>query len=184
MQCGTFISGGKNFNRVWLRVCEVRGSLKMRDFSKNIHFDSILCPLRVMSRKQVFQALAAEAAAHCALLRRDILARLNAKEKISGSGIGDGVAIPHLHFRRLAKPYIAFAKMDHLVDFDALDGKPVDLVCAVFSPEKDGPLHLQRLSLVSRMLRSPALRERLREAQNPEDIRIAMMSTSSLLKAA
>jgi PTS system nitrogen regulatory IIA component len=54
------------------------------------------------------------------------------------------------------------------LDFDAVDGRPVDLVCFLLAPADCGGAHLRALARVSRLLRRPETRQRLRAAPNAE----------------
>lgn len=153
-------------------------------FGKNIHPDLILPHMKAISQKQAFQVLAREAAPVCGLPEKDIEKRLAQQERKQSSGIGDGVAIPHLHFRRIDQPCIVLARLDQPIEYEALDGQPVDLICMLLAPIRDGALNLQRLAFISRMFRNARLRERLREAQSKDAIKTALLDSPELMKAA
>lgn len=156
----------------------------MRNFSDDIHLDLILPHMKAVSRKQALQVLAREAAPLCEIAEEEIFARLAESAERGRSGIGDGVVILHGRFENIRKPYVLFARLNVAIEYDSLDGEPVDLICALLSPEADGPRNLQRLSLITRALRANNLRQRLREAQNDDGIRAALLESDSLTKAA
>lgn len=101
---------------------------------------------------------------------RDFLASvLEAREAIGSTGIGDGIAIPHVRNPILlhgAAPCVALAFLRHPVDFAALDRRPVHALFAVVSPTI--PAHLRILAQLGYTLRDLELRELLR-AEAPSD---------------
>ena len=105
---------------------------------------------------------------------RDFLASvLEAREAIGSTGIGDGIAIPHVRNPILlhgAAPCVALAFLRHPVDFAALDGRPVHALFAVVSPTI--PAHLQILAQLGYTLRDAELRELLR-TEAPSDTILA-----------
>ena len=88
------------------------------------------------------------------------------REKIQSTGIGKGVAVPHL-LSPLQKPVIGFISLRVAVDFEALDGKPVDLI--FFSAASDSSVHLRMLARLARMIKETKLVERLRKAKSEEE---------------
>ena len=61
-----------------------------------------------------------------------------------------------------------FARLDRPVDFEALDGQPVDLVFLLLAPEGAGADHLKALARVARLLRDPEVARKLRDARDAE----------------
>lgn len=151
----------------------------MHEFLKDIRFNLVLPEVKANNNKKAFEVIAEEAAPICGLPEEDLLERFLDREKIASSGIGGGVAIPHMKFRRLNKPFMILAKMHKEVEFKAVDGEPVDLVCIVMSPDKDGPIHLRRLSRITRLLRNNVLCNRLREAEDSQSMIDVLMETDS-----
>jgi PTS system nitrogen regulatory IIA component len=85
------------------------------------------------------------------------------KNEIFNSLISRGVAIPHGRLGGLQRPVCAFIKLEQPIEFDALDGQPVDLVFALIVPEDSSDDHLQILSAIAALFSSPAFCSRLRE---------------------
>ncbi len=97
--------------------------------------------------------------------REFLVTVLEAREAMGSTGIGDGIAIPHVRnpiLLHVDHPFIALALLRHPVEFDALDGKPVHALFAVVSPNV--PAHLRILSQLGYALRDPELRGLLRSA--------------------
>jgi PTS system nitrogen regulatory IIA component len=88
------------------------------------------------------------------------------------------VAIPHARVPGLKAPIGGFARFDPAHDFDAMDGRPADLVFLLLAPEERGAEHLKALARVSRFMRRPEIRDKLRAARSVEALR-ALFSASS-----
>ncbi len=132
----------------------------------NIQANIVLPRIKAASQKQALAILASEIAARINCSEELLLDGLIDKEEGSSSGTGDGVAIPHLKLSGIQGRFIALATLDTPVDFNAVDNKPVDVVCILLSPEQDGPVHLRGLSRISRMLKNKELCQRLRETDD------------------
>jgi PTS system nitrogen regulatory IIA component len=92
------------------------------------------------------------------------------RERLGSTGVGNGIAIPHGRMRGLDKPIGAFAVLDHDMDYDALDDKPVKLVFALLVPEDTTDEHLRLLSKIARMMSDDGYRERLLRAKTGQEI--------------
>jgi len=130
--------------------------------------NAVIPALKVNSKKQVIQELAAKAAKLTDQNERSVFETLLQREKLGSTGIGNGVAIPHGKLPKLAKLFGLFARLDRPVDFDALDGQPVDLVFLLLAPEGAGADHLKALARVARLLRDRDVARRLRESRDAE----------------
>ena len=97
---------------------------------------------------------------------RDVLATvLEAREAMGSTGIGDGIAIPHVRnpiLLHVDRPFVSLCLLRQPVEFDAIDGKPVHALFVVVSP--DVPSHLRILGQLGFVLRNDDLRRLLREA--------------------
>lgn len=89
--------------------------------------------------------------------------------------MGHGAAIPHARFQELRKPFGIFARLGRPIDFEAIDGEPVDLVFALLLPEKAEGGSLGALAAVARKLRSPDMLARLRKAKNMRELHQAIL---------
>ncbi len=98
--------------------------------------------------------------------RKQTYQELVKREKIQSTGIGKGVAIPHL-LSPLEKPVIGFITLKEAVDFEALDERPVDLI--FFSAASNSNIHLRMLARLSRMIKETNLVDRLRKAKSEEE---------------
>lgn len=103
---------------------------------------------------------------------RDFLATvLEAREAMGSTGIGDGIAIPHVRnpiLLHVTRPFVALCLLRRAVDFDAIDGLPVHALFVVVSPNV--PAHLRILAQLGFFLRDEELRRLLRAAAPTETI--------------
>src|SRR5919198_108557 len=82
--------------------------------------NAIIPALRVNSKKQILQELAAKAAELSGQSERTVLETLQQREKLGSTGVGGGVAIPHGKLPKLGKLFGLFARLERPVDFEAL----------------------------------------------------------------
>jgi PTS system nitrogen regulatory IIA component len=94
---------------------------------------------------------------------REFLATvLEAREAMGSTGIGDGIAIPHVRnpvLLHVEEPFVSLFLLRHPIDFDAVDGRPVHALFVVVSPSI--PMHLRMLAQLGFVLRDEQLRELL-----------------------
>jgi nitrogen PTS system EIIA component len=130
--------------------------------------DAVLPALKVNSKKQALQELAAKAAELTGQSERAIFEILLQREKLGSTGVGNGIAIPHGKLPKLHKLFGLFARLDRPIDFEALDGQPVDLVFLLLAPEGAGADHLKALARVARLLREPDVVQKLRQSRDAD----------------
>jgi PTS system nitrogen regulatory IIA component len=102
--------------------------------------------------------------------RDRLLQVLVEREALQSTGIGEGVAIPHGKMAGLDRLLASFARCKNGLDFDSIDGQPTQLFFLLVVPEHSGGQHLKALARISRFLRDSAFRDRLLEAEKPEDV--------------
>ena len=140
--------------------------------------NAIIPSLKVSGKKQVLQEIAAKAAELTGQSDKTIVEILAQREKLGSTGVGSGVAIPHGKLPNLDRVFGLFARLERPVEFDALDGQPVDLVFLLLAPEGAGADHLKALARVARLLRDPEVARKLRNSRDVETIH-GVLSTSS-----
>jgi PTS system nitrogen regulatory IIA component len=105
----------------------------------------------------------------------DLIARAILKREALGStGVGRGIALPHARIPGLAKPYGLFLRLKKAIDFEAVDGNPVDLVFLLLLPADREEESRTALAAVARKLRDPAVVGAIRKAPDQTAIHVAL----------
>ena len=113
--------------------------------------------------------------------RATLVSVLEAREAMGSTGIGEGIAIPHVRnpiVLHLEQPFVTLALLAHPVDFEAMDGKPVHALFMVVSPTV--PVHLRILAQLGFLLRDNELRTMINRRLPADEIlgRIEMLEAS------
>ncbi|WP_019637927.1 PTS sugar transporter subunit IIA [Paenibacillus fonticola] len=133
-----------------------------------MHEQSVLMPLNVSSKNECINVLVnALADSGTVTDKASYQEAVINREKVSSTGIGFNVAIPHGKSAGVAKPGLAFAQLTSPLDWDSIDGKPVSIVFMIAVPEKSsGNEHLHILMALSRKLMDDDFRNQLLSARD------------------
>lgn len=131
-----------------------------------IQANAIVPSLKVSTKKQALQEISERAAEISGLTAREIFDALLQRERLGSTGVGGGIAIPHGKLPRAGRIFGLFARLERPIDFESLDGEPVDLIFLLIAPESSGADHLKALSRIARALRNPSLTSRLRATRD------------------
>ncbi|MGH8394282.1 MAG: PTS IIA-like nitrogen regulatory protein PtsN [Pseudomonas sp.] len=93
---------------------------------------------------------------------------LIAREKLGSTGFGNGIAIPHCRLQGCESPVSALLHLDAPIDFDAIDGAPVDLLFVLLVPQAATDAHQELLRQIASMLDRKDVRDKLRSASSNE----------------
>jgi PTS system nitrogen regulatory IIA component len=80
--------------------------------------------------------------------------------------VGNGIAIPHGKLGKAGRIFGVFARLERAINYEALDGAPVDLIFLLIAPETAGADHLKALARTARILRDPATTAKLRATRD------------------
>ncbi|WP_455923542.1 PTS IIA-like nitrogen regulatory protein PtsN [Pseudomonas putida] len=140
-----------------------------------IRLEHILTPGRSLvnvpggSKKKVLEHIANLIAREVPGLEMQVVFdSLIAREKLGSTGFGNGIAIPHCRLAGCTTPISALLHLENKIDYDAIDGAPVDLVFVLLVPQEATNEHLALLSQIAGMLDRADVRERLRSAPSSE----------------
>jgi PTS system nitrogen regulatory IIA component len=139
--------------------------------------DAVIASLRVNGKKQALQELSDRAAEVSGLPAREIFDSILQRERLGPTGVGDGIAIPHGKLAKCRRIFGVFARLERPIDFEALDGLPVDLIFLLIAPESAGADHLKALATIARKLRNPSLAAQLRATRDASAIYSMMTQT-------
>lgn len=116
-------------------------------------FSHVIDGLEAADQDAVFEALAQKAVELGVTSDASaVVADLRAREGEASTGFGDGIAIPHAKSPNVTAPSIVFARLGAGVEWNALDGEPVDTVINILVPEGGSNTHLQLLAKLARNL--------------------------------
>ncbi|HUH76639.1 MAG TPA: PTS sugar transporter subunit IIA [Devosia sp.] len=135
---------------------------------------AVLCCTGVTTKRQLFEDLSERAAELTGFPVADILGAITSREELGSTGLGNGIAIPHGKLTGLKEVTALFARLDHPIEFDAVDDQPVDLVVMLLAPTGSGADHLKALSRVARLLRTEAVVDELRQLNDPAQLRAVL----------
>jgi PTS system nitrogen regulatory IIA component len=132
-----------------------------------LRIDRVIPRLKAGDKSRLLAELARRAAPDVGLTPQALGALLGAREALGSTGVGSGIAVPHARVDGLMAPMGFFTHLDRAIDYDAIDGQPVDLVFLLLSPARESGGHLAALAAVSRRLRDRKIAEALRRTDDP-----------------
>jgi len=140
----------------------------------------VACATETTSKKRALEKLAGLISqSYTELTDEEIFESLIARERLGSTGIGHGVAIPHGRIHTDNKSIAAFMQLKDSVDFDAIDGQPVDLVFGLLVPEDSTDEHLKILAGVASLFSDTSICEQLRQATTNEELYNILASYTS-----
>jgi len=141
------------------------------DLLKHLSPETMIVPLRGTDKNSVIGELAdiLERAGKVTSFQEVYDAIVEREESMS-TGLGDGVAFPHARTDTVENITTAIGVSSQGIEFDSIDKKPVYIVVIILSPNKDSTPHLQFLSEMSKVLSKVAMREKIIETKNPEEL--------------
>ena len=135
-----------------------------------IALDSILVDVEVDSKKNLFKFVSNFFAKNDIEESSKIIEKLNERERLGSTGVGNGIAIHHSKVSLISKTKVLFLKLKSAVDFSAPDKKDVDLVFVILAPKNCQSEHLIVLSSISSFVKNKSFVEKLRKLKNSKEI--------------
>ena len=133
--------------------------------------ERIQCNVNLSSKKAVLETLSGIiSGASSNLTGQDVFNSLLSRERLGGTGLGNGIALPHGRLKNGLTTIAAFIKLKQGVDYDASDQQPVDLIFALVVPEHSTEEHLQVLAQLAGMFNQPEFLAQLRREDSNEAI--------------
>ncbi len=136
--------------------------------------DGIIASLQATSKKHALQELATIAAERTDLDAREIFNTLLQRERLGSTGLGRGIAIPHVKLPGLKGILCLFARLEEPIEYESHDSEPVDLMFLLLAPEHASGDHLKALASISRVVREPSILDALRNAPDATALRLAL----------
>lgn len=125
---------------------------------------------RAVDKTGLLKDLAGRAAAALKLPAQAVAQEIEKRDELGSTGIGGGVSIPHARFRELKRPFGLLVRLKQAIDFDAIDGEPVDIVFLLMLPALSQLDQLNALAEVARKLRDREVLRRMRSATRATEL--------------
>jgi PTS system nitrogen regulatory IIA component len=177
LPCGKFGTAWR-FKRDDIQIWVDRNlqSARKNDIQKPLMLETVLTPERVriikgkISKVAVLNQLVDVLAETPAVKDRAELAReIFYREKLLSTGIGLGIAVPHVRIASVKELVMAVAVVnDGVDDYDSLDNQLVQLVFMIAAGKDQHPEHIRALSAISFKVKDYQAREEFSEAETPE----------------
>jgi fructose-specific phosphotransferase system IIA component len=127
--------------------------------------------LRGSTKKEIIAELAEVAAASPRLINKKAFYKaMLEREELGSTGIGNGVAIPHVKSNVVRGFILIFARHNLGIDFGALDGEKTYLFFALASPPDKVGMHLKVLAEISHLVKDKFIVGRLKKAKDKKEI--------------
>jgi nitrogen PTS system EIIA component len=137
--------------------------------------DDVLVDVRAADKTAVLRLLADHAAKSVQLPAQEILTVILKREQLGSTGTGGGIAIPHARLAGLAKPFGVLLRLGNGIDFEAIDGRAVDLIFLLLLPAVANQDQLAALAAVARTLRNSNSTQKFRKARTAQELYGAMV---------
>lgn len=142
-----------------------------------MHIGEFITPERIgyrlgaASKKRALESVSGLiASGDDALVQTEIFDCLVARECLGSTGLGHGIAIPHGRLKGLKHITGAFVRLERSVDFDTVDGEPVDIICALVVPPEAAEAHLHVLASLASLFSRAEVRACLRRAASASEL--------------
>jgi mannitol/fructose-specific phosphotransferase system IIA component (Ntr-type) len=149
--------------------------MKFADF---ICFDAVIPQLEATDRNGAIAELAAsldKAGCLGKIKCQDITDAIVKREDEASTGIGKGVAVPHVKYEGVDKVVAVVGLSRDGIDFSSLDKQPAYTIILLVSPASDPDKHLQAMEKIFRNLQKEDFRKFLRQATSVDEIKEAIV---------
>lgn len=141
------------------------------EICNNLEIDRIFLDVPLTDKDEVLRFAAEAFAADGIVSDADALYEgMMEREETMSTGIGKGIAIPHSSSPDTKTPEILVMRLAEPLDYDAIDGVPVEIVVALVAPEHDPDLHLQMLADLARLCQHPDFMKAVRTSKDRKSL--------------
>ena len=144
--------------------------MKFVDF---VCFEAIIPQLQATNRNDAIAELVSaleKAGAFSSSKTNEITKAVIIREKEASTGMGKGIALPHVKHPAVKKIIATVGKSGKGIDFSSLDKQPVYSIILIISPVDNPDMHLQAMENIFKHLQKEKFRSFLRQAQKAEQI--------------
>ena len=149
----------------------------MLDLSAILTPGRVACHVQGGSKKRLFETIAKTISEDQVSLPYNlVLSCLIAREKLGSTGLGQGIAIPHCRVENCTHALGTLVTLEEAIDYDAPDGKPVDILFVLLVPQEAQQQHLDILAGLAGLFNDPAFCEQVRSSRDPASLYAAVTS--------
>jgi PTS system nitrogen regulatory IIA component len=141
--------------------------MNIKDF---LSATDVTVDVRAADKDGLLKELASRAAAALRQPVEIVTGEIAKRDELGSTGIGRGVAIPHARLREVRKPLALLARLKSAIEFDAVDGQPVDIVFLLMLPAASQLDQLNCLAAVARTLRDADVLRKMRSATSSTEL--------------
>lgn len=142
--------------------------MKIQDLLRK---DVMLLDLQATEKKAVIEEMIQSLVDHDYVTDFEIFKEgILAREALTSTGLGDGIAMPHSKNTAVKEATVLFAKSNKGVDYESLDGQPTDLFFMIAAPEGANDTHLAALAELSQYLMKDGFADKLRQVTSPDQV--------------
>jgi PTS system nitrogen regulatory IIA component len=138
---------------------------------------TLICD-QITSKKKLLEKISQVMAESIESPEKKIFDSLICREKLGTTGLGNGIAIPHGRSNQCQQPTAVFILLTKPIDYDAPDGKPVDIIFAIVVPENADHDHLSCLAKIAEILSNDKLVSKLRSTHR-DDVLYELLEEAS-----
>ena len=135
-----------------------------------LNINAINVDLKARDKKGILDELVAPVAQETGASHDKLVKVLMDRERLGSTGIGGGIGIPHGKLKNLESLILRFGLSRQGIDFESMDGRPTHIYFLLLTPESSAGVHLKLLARISRLLKNDGVKERLMQAQAPQDV--------------
>jgi PTS system nitrogen regulatory IIA component len=135
-----------------------------------LNSNAINVDLKARDKKGILDELVAPVAEETGASHDKLVKVLMDRERLGSTGIGGGIGIPHGKLKNLESLILGFGLSRQGIDFESMDGRPTHIYFLLLTPESSAGVHLKLLARISRLLKNDGVKERLMQAQAPQDV--------------
>jgi len=152
---------------------------KMKKLGELLNERCVVLDFKAADKKEALERIIAPVAG--AYDAAALLKALIEREALGSTGIGSGVAVPHVRLESVKEPVIVLGRSAKPVAFEAIDDEPCSLFFLVLGPAaKDAQeAYVGAMAKISRLMRQQAVRDRIMKAASPADVLAAIRSAEA-----
>lgn len=159
-------------------------AFKDLQFQRDIEINRVIPSMKALGKTGLYTAIAEDISCICTTSQDFILDNIAIQQEKGSLAVGNGVALLPLQFNSRHKAFTTLIRLQQRIQMNAFDNMPVDIVCVAFSPQSDGPLHLRKLSRLTRLLKNDDLMQKIRETQDESTIQALIHNPDGWMLAA